>query len=112
MSILDIEDKYPDIDFWLKQGYIRLKHQRMWANLHTKHLHWNISSTETRWGTVRIYAEYNECSKILRIIQHRSSFYYGEVDFEPIIIIKPTQADVEMALSKEFLSSRLTYKHK
>lgn len=49
---------------------------------------------------------------MLTIFQEESSFYYDEVDFEPIELHNPTQHEIELALTDDFLSSRLTYKHK
>lgn len=112
MSVLDIEDKYPDEDFWSEMGFIDLKKRGLWITSDTKHLHWDLSDTDTRFGTIRIYGEYNKYSKVLIIIQHTSSFYYDEVDFESIKLHKPTQQEIKMVLSEEYLSSRLTYKHK
>lgn len=112
MSVLDIEDKYPNEDFWLEEGFVDLKKRGVWINTYKKHLHWNISGTETRWRNVYIYVEYNKYSKVLVIIQHSCSFYCDEVDFEPIELHKPTQHEIELALTDDFLSSRLTYKHK
>ena len=112
MSIFDTEDIYPNDDFWLELGFVDLKRQGLWANVYNKHLHWDLSDTGTRWGNIKIYVEYRKYSKKLIIIQHSHSSYYDEVNFEPIKLHKPTQREIEMALSKEFLSSRLTYKHK
>jgi len=111
-SIFDTEDIYPNDDFWLELGFLNLKSREIWITSRVKYLHWDISDTSTRWGNVMIYVEYNEHSKVLIISQHSSSFYYDEVDFEPIILHKPTQQEIEIALSKESLSSRLTHKHK
>ena len=112
MSLLDIEDKYPDNNFWLEEGFVDLKSRGFWINSYTKHLHWKISDTGTHFGNVTIYVEYNKYSKVLVIIQHSHSFYYDEVYFEPIKLHKPTQQEIKMVLSKEYLSSRLTYKYK
>lgn len=112
MSIFDTEEIYPNDDFWLEEGFIDLKERELWITSDTKHLHWDLSGTGTRWGSVRIYAEYRKYSKVLIIIQHTSSFYYDEVDFEPIKLHKPTQQEIKMVLSEEYLSNRLTYKHK
>ena len=111
-SIFDTENIYPDDDFWLEEGFFNLKKRGVWINSYTKHLHWDLSDTGTRWGNVRIYVEYHKYSKMLTIIQHTSSFYYDEVDFEPIELHNPTQQEIEMVLSTGYLSSRLTYKHK
>ena len=112
MSIFDTENIYPDDNFWLENEFFDLKKTGIWMWSGNRHLHWNISDTGTCWGNVRIYVEYKKYSKTLRIFQGESSFYRDDVDFEPIILHKPTQQEIEMALSKEFLSSRLTYKHK
>lgn len=112
MSIFDTEEIYPNDDFWLEEGFFNLKKGGVWMNTYTKHLHWKISDTGSRWGNVKIYVEYHKYSKMLTIFQGVSSFYYDEVDFEPIEYHNPTQQEIEIALSEEFLSSRLTYKHK
>ena len=112
MSIFDTENTYPNDDFWLEKGFVDLKKRGVWINAYKKHLHWEISDTGTRWGGIYIYVEYNKYSKVLEIIQHSQSFYYNEVNFEPIKLHKPTQREIEMALSEEYLSSRLTYKYK
>ena len=113
-SIFDTENIYPDDDFWLEMGFLNLKKRGMWIDSHNEQLHWVVSNTETCWtcqGTVRIYVEYHKYSKALIIIQHTSSFYYDEVDFKPIKLHNPTQQEIKMVLSKDYLSSRLTYKH-
>ena len=112
MSIFDTENIYPNDDFWDELGFIKLKSREIWITSHNKYLRWDLSGTGTRWGYVRIYIEYREYSEVLNIIQHSSSFYYDEVDFEPIILHKPTQQEIRMALSEEYLNSRLTYKYK
>lgn len=112
MSLLDTENIYPNDDFWDELGFLNLKSPGIWINSCTKHLHWKISDTGSRWGNVKIYVEYHKYSKMLTIFQGESSFSYDEVDFEPIKLHKPTQQEIEMALSEEYLSSRLTYKHK
>ena len=113
MSIFDTENIYPDDNFWIEEGFIDLRRSRgVWINTYKKHLHWEISDTGTRWGSVHIYVEYNKYSKVLEIIQHSHSLYYDEVDFEPIKLYKPTLQEIKMALSVEYLSSRLTYKYK
>lgn len=115
MSIFDTENIYhiyPDNVFWLEKEFVDLKRSGVWINIYNEYLSWKISDTGTRWGYIRIYAEYNKYSKILKIIQNCTSNYYDEVDFEPIILHNPTQQEIKMVLSKEYLSSRLTYKHK
>lgn len=112
MSIFDTENIYPNDDFWSELGFIKLEHREIWITSCAKYLRWDLSGTGTRWGNIRIYVEYREYSKALNIIQHSSSFYYDEVDFEPIILHKPTQREIELALTDDFLSSRLTYKNK
>lgn len=102
MSILDTENIYPNDDFWLEDGFVDIKSQGLWINTYKKHLSWSISDTETCWGNMWIYVEYNKYSKVLKIIQHSGSFYYGEVDFEPIILHKPSQHEIEMALTDDF----------
>lgn len=112
MSVLDTEDKYPDEDFWLEMGFIDAKRRGVWLNGYNKYLHWNTTGTGTSWGNVRIYVEYEKFRKTLKIFQGSSSYYYDELDFEPIELDNPTRLEIEMALSSEFLSSRLTYKYK
>ena len=111
MGIFDTEDIYPNDDFWLEEGFFNLKRRGTWINIYTKHLHWDVD-TCTRWGYIKICVEYNKYSKILKIVQRCASNYYEEVDFEPIILHKPTHQEIQMALTDNFLSSRLTYKHK
>lgn len=111
-SIFDTENIYPDDDFWLEEGFFNLKKRRVWMNSYTKHLHWKISDTGSRWGNIKIYVEYHKHSKMLTIFQGESSLYHDEVDFEPIELHNPTQHEIELALTDDFLSSRLTYKHK
>jgi len=111
-SIFDTENIYPDDDFWLEMGFLNLKKRGMWIDSHSEHLHWDISDTGTCWGNIRIYVEYHKYSKMLIIIQHTASFYYDKVDFKTVKLHNPTQQEIKMVLSKEYLSSRLTYKHK
>ena len=78
-------------------------------------MHWDLSSTATRWGNVNIRVIYNKYKKDLEIAKSHTGLFGdcdNEVEFEPIVLHKPTQQEVEMVLSNEFLSSRLTYKHK
>ena len=110
MSLLDIENIYPNDDFWDELGFVNLKSRGIRITSYTKHLHWDLSDTGTRWGNITIYVEYREYNKVLYITQHTHSFYYDEVDFESIILHNPTQQEIKMALSQEYLSSRLTYK--
>lgn len=112
MSALDIEDKYPDEDFWLGMGFIDASRRGVWLHGFNKYLHWNTFGTGTSWGNVRIYAEYEKFKKTLKIFQGASSFYYDELDFDPVELHNPTQQEIEMALTDDFLSSRLTYKYK
>ena len=112
MSIFDTENIYPDDNFWDELGFVNLKSRRLRITSDTKHLHWDFSDTGTRWGNITIYIEYREYNKVLYITQHTSSFYYDEVDFEPIKLHNPTLQEIKMALSVEYLSSRLTYKYK
>lgn len=111
-SIFDTENIYPDDDFWLEMRFLNLKKRGMWIDSHNEYLHWDTSDTNTCWGTVRIYVEYHKYSKMLIIIQHTSSFYYDKVHFKTVKLHNPTQQEIKMVLSKEYLSSRLTYKHK
>ena len=112
-SIFDTEEIYPNDDFWLEEGFNDIKKFGLWIGVYSKHLHWDVPSTGTRWGNVKIYVEYNKYSKVLKIEQHQASIYYDVVDFEPTIELhKPTQQEIKMVLSEEYLSSRLTYKHK
>lgn len=111
MSLLDIEDKYLSEDFWLEMGFIDAKRRGVWLNGYNKYLRWNLSNTETRWGNVRIYVEYEKFRKTLKIFQGTSSYYYDELDFEPIELDNPSRLEIELALTDEFLSSRLTYKY-
>ena len=113
ISIFDtenIENIYPNDDFWNELSFLNLKRRELWIASYAKHLHWDLSGAGTRWGNIRIYIEYRKYSKVLYITQHSSSFYYDEVDFEPIILHNPTQQEIKMAQSQEYLSSRLTYK--
>lgn len=115
MSLLDIEDKYPDDNFWREQGFTSLRNPGIWVWYGPRHLHWNISGTGTRFGFVNIRIIYDKYSKDLEITIGNTSLFGdcdNEVEFEPIILRKPTQTEVEMVLSDEFLSSRLTHKHK
>ena len=114
MSILDIEDKYPDNNFWLENGFFDLHKPGLWIWCGPKHLHWKISDTWSRFGNVNIRVIYNKYKKDLEITQGNTSLFGDhddEVDFEPVILHKPTQHEIELALTNDFLSSRLTYKH-
>lgn len=112
MSVFDIDNKYPDDDFWIKEGFFDVRKPGIWIWSGPKYLHWNISDTGTSWGNVRICAEYEKFKKTLKIFQGSSSFYYDELDFDPVELHNPTQQEIEMALTVDFLSSRLTYKYK
>lgn len=114
MSVLDIEDKYPDCNFWLERGFVDLRRPGIWIWCGPRHLHWDISGTETRFGNVNIRVIYNKYKKEMEIAKgHTGLFgdYDNEVEFEPLVLYKPTQQEIEMALTDNFLSSRLTYKH-
>lgn len=50
MSALDIEDKYPDEDFWLGMGFIDASRRGVWLHGFNKYLHWNTFGTGTSWG--------------------------------------------------------------
>ena len=115
MSLLDIEDKYPDDNFWCEQGFTNLRNPGLWVWYGPRRLHWNISGSGTRFGFVNIRAIYNKYKKDLEITIGNTSLFGdcdGEVEFEPFALHKPTQYEIEIALGEEFLSSRLTYKHK
>ena len=115
MSLLDIEDKYPDNNFWLERGFVDIHKPGIWIWCGPRLLHWDLSGTGTRWGNVSIRVLYNKYKKELEIAKgHTGLFgdYDNDVEFEPLILHKPTQQEIEMALTDNFLSSRLTYKHK
>lgn len=115
MGLLDIEDKYPDDNFWLEEGFFDIRKPGIWIWAGPKHLHWDISDTGTRWGNVNILVKYNKYKKDLEITLGNTGLfgdYDNEVEFEPLVLQNPTQQEIEMALTEKFLSSRLTYKHK
>lgn len=115
MSIFDTENIYPNDDFWFENGFIDLRKMGIWIWCGPKHLHWDISDMGTRFGNVNIMVKYNKYKKDLEITLGDTGLFGDcddEVDFEPIELHKPTQLEIEMALSEEYLSSRLTYKHK
>ena len=114
-SIFDTENIYPNDDFWLEEGFFNLRKRGLWIWSGARHLHWNISDTGTRWANVNIQVIYDKYKKDLKITKGNTGLFGdcdNEVEFEPITLHKPTQQEIEMALSSKFLSSRLTYKHK
>lgn len=111
MSLLDIEDKYPD-DSWLKKRFIYVGIYRAWLLTTVKYLSWvapNNSNTVHRNLTFKI--AYKEDGKILTIkcddFIHWPKSY---VKFDEVVLHNPTQQEIEMAMTDEFLSSRITYK--
>ena len=115
MSIFDTDNKYPDDNFWLEEGFFDIRKAGIWIWSGPKHLHWKISDTWSRWGNVNIQVVYNKYKKDLKITKgHTGLFgdYDNEVEFEPLVLQNPTQQEIEMALTEKFLSSRLTSKHK
>lgn len=115
MSILDIEDKYPDDNFWFENGFFDLRNPGIWMSCDPRHLHWNLSGTGTRWGNVNIRVIYRKYKKELEITKGNTGLLGdcdNEVEFEPLVLHNPTQHEIEMALTDDFLSSRLTYKYK
>ena len=115
MSLLDIEDKYPDDNFWLENGFFDLHKPGIWMWCGPRHLHWNLSGTGTRWGNVNIRVMYHKYKKEFEITKGHTGLFGdcdNEVEFEPLILYRPTQQEIEMALTDDFLSSRLTYKNK
>lgn len=113
MSIFDTENIYPNDNFWLEQGFTNLRNPGLLVWYGPRHLHWNISGAGTRFGFVNIRVIYNKYNKDLKITIGNTSLFGDcddEVDFEPIELHNPTQQEIEMALSQEYLSSRLTYK--
>lgn len=115
MSLLDIEDKYPDDNFWLEKGFVNLHKPGIWIWCGPRRLHWNLSGTGTRWGNVNIRVMYYKYKKELEIAKSHTGLFGdcdNEVEFEPLVLHKPTQQEIELALTDDFLSSRLTYKYK
>jgi hypothetical protein len=113
MGIFDTENIYPNDDFWLENGFVNLRKPGIWIWCGPKLLHWNLSGAGTRWGNVNIRVIYNKYKKELEIAKsHTGLFgdYDNEVEFETIELHNPTQQEIKMALSQEYLSSRLTYK--
>lgn len=114
MSVFDIDNKYPDDDFWIKEGFFDVRKPGIWIWSGPKHLHWNISDTGTCWGNVNIQVIYTKYKKDFTITLGNTGLFGdhdNELEFETLVLQNPTQQEIEMALSKEFLSSRLTYKH-
>lgn len=115
MGLLNIEDKYPDDNFWREQSFTSLRNPGIWVWYGPRHLHWDLSGTGTRWGNVNIRVIYDKYKKDLKITKGNTALFGdcdNEVEFEPIVLHKPTQREIEMALTNDFLSSRLTYKYK
>lgn len=109
-----MEDKYPDDNFWRENRFVDLKKQGIWIYCGPKHLHWGVSDSTVRFGNVNIRVIYNKYKKELEIVKGYTGLFGdcdNEVEFEPIVLHKPTQQEIEMALTNDFLSSRLTYKH-
>lgn len=113
MSVFDIDNKYPDDNFWIKEGFFDVRKPGIWIWSGPKYLHWNISDTGTCWGNVNIQVIYTKSNKDLTIALGNTGLFGGtqEVEFETLVLQNPTQQEIEMSLSKDFLSSRLTYKH-
>lgn len=115
MSLLDIEDKYPDNNFWLEKGFVDLRKPGIWIWCGPRHLHWKVSDTWSRWGNVNIRVMYHKYKKELEIAKSHTGLFGdcdNDVEFEPLVLHKPTQHEIEMALTDDFLSSRLTHKNK
>lgn len=115
MSIFDTDNKYPDDNFWREQRFTSLRNAGLWVWYGPRHLHWKISDTWSRWGNVNIRVIYNKYKKDLEIALGNTGLFGdhdNEVEFEPIILHNPTQQEIELALTDNFLSSRLTHKHK
>lgn len=114
MSVFDVDNKYPDENFWRENGFIYIGKPGIWLWNGPKHLHWNISDTGTCWGNVNIQVIYTKSNKDLTIALGNTGLFGdhdNEVEFETLVLHNPTQQEIEMSLSKDFLSSRLTYKH-
>ena len=115
MSIFDTENIYPNNDFWLENGFVDLRKPGIWIWCGPRHLYWNLSGTGTRWGNVNIRVMYHKYKKELEITKGHTGLFGdcdNEVEFEPLTLRKPTQQEIELALTDDFLSSRLTYKYK
>ena len=114
-SIFDTEEIYPNDDFWLEKGFFDIKKSGLWIWSGIRHLHWDISDTGTRFGNVNIQVIYHKYKKDLEITKGHTGLFGdcdNEVEFKSLILHKPTQHEIELALTDDFLSSRLTYKHK
>lgn len=114
-SIFDTENIYPNNDFWLENGFVDLHKPGIWIWCGPRLLHWDLSGTGTRWGNVNIRVLYNKYKKELEIAKGHTGLFGdcdNEVEFEPLILHKPTQQEIELALTDDFLSSRLTHKNK
>jgi hypothetical protein len=115
MSIFDTDNKYPDDNFWRKNGFIYIGKPGIWIWCGPRLLHWDISDTGTRWGNVNIQVIYAKYKKDFVITLGNTSLFgdhNDEVEFETLVLQNPTQQEIEMALTEKFLSGRLTYKHK
>lgn len=115
MSLLDLEDKYPDNNFWLERGFIDIHGPGIWIWCGPRHLHWKMSDTWSRFGFVNIRVIYNKYNKDLEIAKGHTGLFGdcdNEVEFETLVLHKPTQQEIEMTLTDDFLSSRLTHKNK
>lgn len=115
MSIFDTDGKYPDDNFWREKEFFDIRKPGIWIWNGPKYLHWNTTNTTTCWGNVNIRVTYHKYKKDLEITLGNTGLFGDhddEVEFEPFILHRPTCQEIELALTNEFLSSRLTYKYK
>lgn len=111
MSLLDIEDKYPD-EAWLKKRFVYVAMYRSWQQSFGKWLSWEVpNNSKVVHRNLYFKIVYKEDSKTLTInCDDFARWIKCCVKFDEVVLHNPTQREIEMAMTDEFLSSRIIYK--